>query len=161
MLGVVTWRDEQRNACVVQHQASATVIHLSSRIHQQLMHQLPSDSLAPGGRLELLVERSHLWYCRGWSLPWGLILWQWSGWEHCFLLVIWIPAVSWQPPRTVPAKALKQKENTGHRYPHQQKELERVHRTVLGAHLPGHAYTPAPAKARGLQGKWVESVELY
>lgn len=33
-LGVGTWRDEQGDACVLQDQASTTVIHLSSRKHQ-------------------------------------------------------------------------------------------------------------------------------
>lgn len=33
-LGVGTWRDKQGDACVLQDQASTTVIHLSSRKHQ-------------------------------------------------------------------------------------------------------------------------------
>jgi hypothetical protein len=59
-LGVVTWRDEEGNACVLEDQATTTVIHLSSRKHQQLVHQLAGDSLALGGRVQFLVEGSHL-----------------------------------------------------------------------------------------------------
>lgn len=59
-LGAVTWRDEQRDAHILEYQAASTVIHLSSRKHQQLVHQLTDNSLALGGRVQFLVEGSHL-----------------------------------------------------------------------------------------------------
>lgn len=57
---MVTWRNEQGDARVLQHQASASVIYLSSRKHQQLVHQLSGDGLAPGRHVEFLIERSYL-----------------------------------------------------------------------------------------------------
>lgn len=47
--GALTWWDEQRDAHILEHQAAATVIHLSSREHQQLVHQLTDDGLALSG----------------------------------------------------------------------------------------------------------------
>lgn len=69
----VTWRDEQGDARVPQYQAAAPVIHLSSRKHQQLVHQLTGDGLALGGRVQFLVEGSHLRQVGRWVLVWGLI----------------------------------------------------------------------------------------
>lgn len=70
--GAVTWRDEQGDARILEHQAATAVVHLSSRKHQQLVHQLSDDSLALGGRVQFLVEGSHLLQ-RGWGcLPGGL-----------------------------------------------------------------------------------------
>ena len=72
-LDAVTWWDEQGNAGVLEHQAASSVIHLSSRKHQELVHQLTDDGLALGGRVQLLVEGHHLLQ-RGWrALPGGLI----------------------------------------------------------------------------------------
>lgn len=59
-LGAVTWRDEQRDTHILEYQAASTVIHLSSRKHQQLVHQLTDNGLALGGRVQFLVEGSHL-----------------------------------------------------------------------------------------------------
>lgn len=72
-LGAVTWRDEQGNACILEHQAATAVVHLSSRKHQQFVHQLPDDGLALGGRVQFLIEGGHLLQ-RGWlACPGGLI----------------------------------------------------------------------------------------
>lgn len=65
--GAVTWWDEQGDACILEHQATAAVIHLSSRKHQQLVHQPADHGLALSGCVQLLIEGSHLWQC-GWQV---------------------------------------------------------------------------------------------
>lgn len=67
--GAVTWWDEQRDAHILEHQAATTVIHLSSREHQQLVHQLTDDGLALSGCVQFLVEGGHLWQCGRCTLP--------------------------------------------------------------------------------------------
>lgn len=74
-LGPVTWWDEQRDACILEYQAAATVIHLPSRKHQQFVHQLTGDGLALGGRVQFLVEGSHFRQGGRRALPWGFIFW--------------------------------------------------------------------------------------
>lgn len=119
-LGTVTWRDEQGDAGILEHQAAAAVIHLSSRKHQQFVHQLAHDGLALGRCVQFLVEGGHLRQSSWWAMPGGLICWQGDGLGSWLLLDIWLPAGPHQPSRTVPPKALDQKEDTGHRDPHQQ-----------------------------------------
>lgn len=119
-LGTVTWRDEQRDARVLQYQAAAAVIHLPSRKHQQLVHQQTDDGLALRGREQLLVKGGHLRQGGRRALRRGLIFGKGSGIRHWLLLTIQLPAGPQQPVRTVPSKALDQKEGTGYRNPHQQ-----------------------------------------
>ena len=106
--GAVTWRNEQGNARILEHQAAAAVVHLSSGKHQQFVHQLPDDSLALGGRVQFLIEGGHLLQ-RGWrACPGGLIFWWGSGVGLWLLLASLLPAGPQQPARTVPSKALDQ-----------------------------------------------------
>lgn len=61
------------STCIMEHQAATAVVHLSSRKHQQFVHQLPDDGLALGGCVQFLIEGGHLLQRGRRACPGGLI----------------------------------------------------------------------------------------